>query len=755
MRLLFFWKYKYNWGVSQYSNGYNFSDKCRFEIVPSVNFETIQLNVIKCNNQNIIPNDFFYVNNKRSNISQVNAIVGKNGAGKSTLLKRIAFASLQPYENDAFGEICIEVVDFGDSIKIYYCDCHNITNQQQRNTTLFITDESKQCLSELFGCNFENILSINMNGKSNENPITKNFTVLLISNNDDYLGDYRHSKIENEYYKEHRQYYNAHRQEEKKEPYKEYAAQITNQAIDFWGEKYYKDICTKGHYSSYVIDAFMEPVYKQCVLQKSIYNWLYLDFIFRYFISNDKNVNNSDIFGFYSAGRTLFSLIGIRKFYYFMRGDNELKNYIQYLIDKKQEKEKLYLEDSLLEEKKTEWLHLNKRNILESGYYKIYEICKNTGYNDYKSIQQIYFEIIFIELREKYRAKKNTEDHNQAEYVLDILRFNLLCEFCVHFDATLKIIENSDSLEKAIDYIYSNIDNLIDSEKMFPDTDKTYYLKAKEDLDAFSQFITDNAEYADFINVSDYNSGNVIPSFPIFPLDKKLVNFFTDAFNKKAFFIKYFSISRYNYSSGERRLLDLFSSLNAKLNPLIDLKLRPQKNILLLIDDFDRDCHPEWQLKLLNETLKGFNDLFSEYNFHIVFSTHSPLMITDIPKSYVICLESINNMFNVENININIPMIANVVDIESETFGANIYDLYKDSFFLNNIFTGDFAKNKINNAIKIINTLYEKKQKGIELSDLDNTSLLSAKYIINLIGEPVLRNMLNDMILQIQEDDPL
>ena len=325
----------------------------------------------------------------------------------------------------------------------------------------------------------------------------------------------------------------------------------------------------------------------------------------------------------------------------------------------------------------------------------------------------------------------------------------------MRFNIILKVIENSNSAETAVEYIYSNFDNLTEKCEMFFDADKAYYLKAKEDLDAFKIFLTDNAEYANFITVFDLNSGNVIPEFPVFPFDKKITSFFADAFRNKAFYIKYFCISRHNYSSGERKLLDFFSSLNARLNSLLDLKLRPQKNILLLIDDFDRDCHPQWQLKLLNETLKGFNDLFPEYNFHIIFSTHSPLMLTDIPKPHVICLEGGINMVTFDNTSIGFPVIAKTVNIESKTFGANIYDLYKDSFFLYNAFTGDFAKEKINSAVRIISALYEKRQKEGHLTDSDNASLLSAKYILDLIGEPVLRNMLNDMIAQIHNNGDL
>ena len=403
MRLLFFWRHKHSPDIPQVDDFYNFSDKCRFEIVSCENTgKILQLNVIRNSRENAIPDDFFHINGKKSNISQINAIVGKNGAGKSTLLKRIAFASLQPYENDAGAEICIIAVDFGSLIKIYYYDYHNIANQQQRNISLIITEETRQCLSELFGCDSQNILLINTDSKDNQTQAINDFTTYLVSNNDDYLGDSEHSRIEKEYYDD------EYVQEGKKERYSEYAAQITNQAVDYWGEKYYKKLCCKDLYRSDVIDAFLEPVYSQCVKKKEVYNWLYLDFILRYFISNDNNINNSDMFGFYSAGKTLFSLFGIGRFCRFIHDDNELKKYIKFLIhaDKIQGREELHSKESLPEERAVKWKQVNKNTVLEGGFAKIQEICGKTGYDNYKNVQRLYIEIVFNELQENLKSRQ-------------------------------------------------------------------------------------------------------------------------------------------------------------------------------------------------------------------------------------------------------------------------------------------------------------------------------------------------------------
>jgi hypothetical protein len=78
-------------------------------------------------------------------------------------------------------------------------------------------------------------------------------------------------------------------------------------------------------------------------------------------------------------------------------------------------------------------------------------------------------------------------------------------------------------------------------------------------------------------------------------------------------------------------------------------------------------------------------------------------------------------------------------DFTKSTFGANIYDIYADSFFVNN-FMGEFAQNKINDVINLIES-HKKDKQTISKNQVPN--LLK---IVKNIGEPLLRNKLEDEI---------
>ena len=58
-------------------------------------------------------------------------------------------------------------------------------------------------------------------------------------------------------------------------------------------------------------------------------------------------------------------------------------------------------------------------------------------------------------------------------------------------------------------------------------------------------------------------------------------------------------------------------------------KLR--ENILLLIDEIDLYLHPAWQQKIITTLINELNECFPDNVFQIVFSTHSPIVLSDMP----------------------------------------------------------------------------------------------------------------------------
>lgn len=168
-------------------------------------------------------------------------------------------------------------------------------------------------------------------------------------------------------------------------------------------------------------------------------------------------------------------------------------------------------------------------------------------------------------------------------------------------------------------------------------------------------------------------------------------------------------------SSGEKAFLNFAMNL---LYQIGNIKRNAHyKTINLFLDEVEYSLHPEWQRKFLNLVLfllKNFNDL----HFNLFYATHSPFLLSDIPKENVIFLEK-----------------GKQVDPKIETFGANIHTLLSHGFFMKNGLMGEFAKEKINEAIKYLN------QKTLTKEQIDY-----CENIISIIGEPLLQNTLKHQL---------
>lgn len=176
-------------------------------------------------------------------------------------------------------------------------------------------------------------------------------------------------------------------------------------------------------------------------------------------------------------------------------------------------------------------------------------------------------------------------------------------------------------------------------------------------------------------------------------------------------------------STGEQRILKLMADiyLVSHINNFNKNSNIPDVNIFLF-DESDLSWHPEWQRKMIYYVKDLFDRIIQNNKsriFNLVFTTHSPIILSDMPKDNV----------NFLNINKNVNNI--------ETFGANIHDLYDKGLFFDCpdcLPMGEFAKTEIN---KIIEDLKNDNHKI-------NQKILEAK--INIIGEPMLKNMLLEML---------
>lgn len=181
------------------------------------------------------------------------------------------------------------------------------------------------------------------------------------------------------------------------------------------------------------------------------------------------------------------------------------------------------------------------------------------------------------------------------------------------------------------------------------------------------------------------------------------------------------SLKSTSFSSGEYTLLSLFSRLYwAK-------RLGKDKigtSVVLLLDEAELGLHPQWQLRFFQVLLDFINTQFRGKKIQIILTSHSPFMITDLPKEVVIFLKRKDGKTVIDDIK------------SKETFGANIHRLFQESFFLDEGLIGKFALGKIDELIQDIN--------GLKSISRDEYS----KYLkrVNMIGEPFIRTKLSEMV---------
>ena len=120
--------------------------------------------------------------------------------------------------------------------------------------------------------------------------------------------------------------------------------------------------------------------------------------------------------------------------------------------------------------------------------------------------------------------------------------------------------------------------------------------------------------------------------------------------------------------------------------------------------------------------------MLKEYDIHFIITTHSPFLLSDIPKQNIIFLDTD------EEGKCKVLKHDEVMN-KKQTFGANIHTLLSDSFFMEDGLMGEFAKGKIEDVINFL----QNKDSNIQ-------SYEEASSIIKVVGEPILQMRLEKML---------
>lgn len=182
-------------------------------------------------------------------------------------------------------------------------------------------------------------------------------------------------------------------------------------------------------------------------------------------------------------------------------------------------------------------------------------------------------------------------------------------------------------------------------------------------------------------------------------------------------------VFHYHYSTGEKFVFSLLSRLWYQGNNYF----KTNSNIILLVDEFDAGLHPAWQRSFLTTIVSFIPKLFPGKTLQIILTTHSPFILSDLPKENVIFLKKGES---------GKCQVADGLNDMKQTFGANIHTLLSDGFFMDGLM-GDFAKGKIDKVIRYLNR---------ELNPGETMTEDEAVKIIDMIGEPILKRHLQQQI---------
>lgn len=177
-------------------------------------------------------------------------------------------------------------------------------------------------------------------------------------------------------------------------------------------------------------------------------------------------------------------------------------------------------------------------------------------------------------------------------------------------------------------------------------------------------------------------------------------------------------------STGEFFFLELFSRIYAYASS--DKFKQGNPNLIFLLDEVDLGYHPAWQRRILSILVNSLPEICKGHKIQIFVTSHSPFIVSDLPNENIIFLAKDKESGNC--------VVKDSLNDMKRTFGANIHTLLSDSFFMESLM-GDFAKSKIDGVIKFLNNHKDSK--------MDRED---AQKIINIIGEPVMKHILQKQL---------
>lgn len=189
----------------------------------------------------------------------------------------------------------------------------------------------------------------------------------------------------------------------------------------------------------------------------------------------------------------------------------------------------------------------------------------------------------------------------------------------------------------------------------------------------------------------------------------------------------------WHISTGQFAYLSLFSRILMQKSTVTK-----SPTIWIILDEVDQVFHPQWEKEFLTIFLEFVKLEFPKNKIQLFIGSHNPIILSDIPHTNATLVKVDGSLppINVSKIN------------QTNTFGGNIHSLYKNSFFLNDGFIGSFAQSKIDEIVVFLN-------KAINSKTNFTSPIITSEYafnVINIIGEPIVKQMLLEMYYKVFEN---
>ncbi|MBE2975810.1 AAA family ATPase [Priestia megaterium] len=210
----------------------------------------------------------------------------------------------------------------------------------------------------------------------------------------------------------------------------------------------------------------------------------------------------------------------------------------------------------------------------------------------------------------------------------------------------------------------------------------------------------------------------------------QLANEFINIYRKLYTLADFMKFSWKGISSGEDALFSMLSRFHSLREHLVG------ESIVIFLDEGELCLHPEWQRKYIDIITSYIQRVFSSAkNIQIIFSSNSPLLISDLPNHNIIFLDRFKEGERYGK--------CRVVENSEfpQTFGANIHNLMINGFFMESTM-GEFSIKKTN---EVISFLKEGVPESLESAVGSMMKAEEIDAIINLLGEPIMRRKLNHM----------